>query len=144
MAGPFSIYGLIRGQFASKNLDISEKMELGGAYGVRAYAEGEIYADEGYVATVEARLRLPPMPRPIPGRAQLFAFYDTGSATTNHTPWLFGRNRETVSGAGVGINWEAAHNFVVKATYAHTVGGAVGVPGPFDSSRVWVQLDKFF
>ena len=144
VAGPFSIYGLIRGQFASKNLDISEKMELGGAYGVRAYAEGEIYADEGYVATVEARLRLPPMPRPIPGRAQLFAFYDTGSATTNHTPWLFGRNRETVSGAGVGINWEAAHNFVVKATYAHTVGGAVGVPGPFDSSRVWVQLDKFF
>jgi hemolysin activation/secretion protein len=144
VSGPFSIYGLIRGQFASKNLDISEKMELGGAYGVRAYAEGLIYGDEGYVATVEARLWLPPMPRPIPGRAQLFAFFDTGSAKTNHTPWLLGRNRETVSGAGFGVNWEAVRNFVVRATYAHTVGDAVGVPGPFDSSRVWVQLDKFF
>ena len=39
--GPFSLYGDLRGQLASKNLDISEKMELGGAYGVRAYPEGE-------------------------------------------------------------------------------------------------------
>jgi len=144
VAGPLSIYGLIRGQFASKNLDISEKLELGGAYAVRAYAEGAIYGDDGYVAMVEARLRLPPMPRPIPGRAQLFAFFDTGSASINHSPWLPGRNRETVSGAGAGVSWEAARNFVVKATYAHTVGDATGVPGPFSSSRVWVQLDKFF
>ena len=144
LAGPLAIYGLIRGQFASKNLDISEKMELGGAYAVRAYAEGLIYGDDGYVATVEARLRLPPMPRPIPGRAQLFAFFDTGSASIDHSPWLPGRNRETVSGAGFGVSWEAARNFVVKATYAHTVGDAVGVPGPLSSSRAWVQLAKFF
>ena len=144
LAGPFSIYGQIRGQLASKNLDISEKMELGGAYAVRAYAEGLIYGDDGYVATVEARLRLPPMPQPIPGRAQLFAFFDTGSARINHSPWLPGPNRETVSGAGVGVTWEAARNFVVKAAYAHTVGAAVGVPGPFSSGRVWVQLVKFF
>ncbi len=84
------------------------------------------------------------MPQPIPGRAQLFAFFDTGSALINHSPWLVGRNRESVSGAGFGVNWEAARNFVVKATYAHTVGDAVGVPGPVSSSRVWVQLDKFF
>ena len=144
LPGPFSIYGLIRGQLASKNLDISEKIELGGAYGVRAYAEGAIFGDDGYVATVEARLRLPPMPRPIPGRAQLFAFFDTGSARINHAPWLVGPNRETVSGAGVGVNWEAARNFLVKASYAHTVGDAVGVPGPVSSSRAWVQLVKFF
>jgi hemolysin activation/secretion protein len=142
--GPVSVYGLIRGQVASKNLDISEQMELGGAYAVRAYAEGEIYGDDGYVATVEARLLLPPLPTPIPGRLQLIGFIDTGSAAANHTAWAPGPNRETVSGGGVGLSWNAANNFLIKATYAHTLGPAVGVPGPIATSRGWVQLVKLF
>jgi hypothetical protein len=36
VAGLQSLYGLVRGQVASKNLDISKKMEFGGAYAVRA------------------------------------------------------------------------------------------------------------
>jgi len=142
--GPFSLYGLIRGQVASKNLDISEKMELGGAYAVRAYPEGEIYGDEGYVATVEARLWLPPAPRPMAGRAQLIAFVDTGSASTNRNPWFVGPNRETVSGAGVGLNWMSADNFTFKVSYAHSLGAAEGVPDVGSSSQVWVQLTKLF
>lgn len=142
--GPVSVYGLIRGQAASKNLDISEKMELGGAYAVRAYAEGAIYADDGYVATIEARLLLPPMPAPLPGRVQLFGFIDTAQASANHSPWFPGPNRESVSGGGVGLNWTAFNNFVVKATYAHTLGDAEGVPGPIASSRGWIQLVKLF
>jgi len=143
LAGPLSIYGLIRGQVASKNLDISEKMELGGAYAVRAYGEGAIYGDDAVVATLEARLLLPTV-APIPGRLRLFGFIDSGSASINHSPWAPGPNRETVSGAGAGLDWTAANNFVVKVTYAHTLGDAVGVPGARSSSRVWVQLDKFF
>jgi len=144
VAGPLSVYGLIRGQAASKNLDVSEKMELGGAYAVRAYPEGEIYGDDGYVATLEARLMLPPAPAPLPGRLQLIGFVDTGSAATNHDPWFPGPNRETVSGAGVGANWVAPSNFLVRVTYAHTLGDAVGVPGAVSGGRVWVQLVKFF
>ena len=144
VVGPLSVYGLIRGQVASKNLDISEKMELGGAYAVRAYAEGEIYVDDGYVATLEARLLLPPPPAPMPGRLQLIGFIDTGQASTNHSPWFPGPNHVSVSGGGVGLNWAAANNFVIKATYAHTLGEAVGVPGSDADSRVWVQLVKLF
>ncbi|HEY8708746.1 MAG TPA: ShlB/FhaC/HecB family hemolysin secretion/activation protein, partial [Burkholderiaceae bacterium] len=51
LGGPFSMYAGINGQLASKNLDVSEKMELGGMNAVRAYPEGEAYADEGYVLT---------------------------------------------------------------------------------------------
>ena len=142
--GPVSVYGLIRGQAASKNLDISEKMELGGAYAVRAYAEGAIYADDGYVATIEARLLLPPLPESVPGRVQLFGFIDTAQASANHSPWFPGPNRESVSGGGVGLNWTAFNNFVVKATYAHTLGDSEGVPGPIASSRGWIQLVKLF
>ena len=47
-------------------------------------------------------------------------------------------------GGSVGLNWAAANNFVVKATYAHTLGEATGVPGSASASRVWVQLDKLF
>lgn len=143
VAGPFSLYAGIRGQVASKNLDISEKMELGGAYGVRAYPESQIYGDEGYVATLEARLLLPP-PTPLPGRFQLFGFVDTGSASANKSPWFPGPNHETVNGGGAGLMWADNNNFLAKVTYAHTLGSAVGVPGPFASSRVWVQLVKFF
>ena len=144
VSGPFSVYGLIRGQLASKNLDISEKMELGGAYAVRAYAEGEIYGDDGYVATVEARLLLPPAPGTIPGRLRLIGFFDTGSVRTNHSPWLPGPNRQSGSGAGAGLDWSAPNNFVVRASYAHTVGDATGIPGPISHGRAWVQLVKFF
>jgi hemolysin activation/secretion protein len=144
VVGPLSLYALIRGQVASKNLDISEKMELGGAYAVRAYPEGEIYGDDGYVATLEARLALPPTPRPIRGRLQLIGFVDTGSATINHSPWLPGPNRETLSGAGVGLNWTAPNNFIARVSYAHSIGDATGLPGPAQSSEVWVQLVKLF
>jgi hemolysin activation/secretion protein len=141
--GPLSLYALVRGQESSKNLDVSEKMELGGAYGVRAYAEGQIYGDEGYVATLEARMLLPPPPPPIPGRLQFIGFVDTGSVST-HSPWFPDGSRQAVSAGGAGVNWAVPNDFVVKATYAHTLGEAVGVPGPNASSRVWVQLDKFF
>ena len=74
-----SLYGAINGQFASKNLDISEKMGLGGMYAVRAYPVGEAYADEGYVATLEARLLLPKFSERMPGQMHLIGFVDTGS-----------------------------------------------------------------
>ncbi len=119
-------------------------MELGGAYAVRAYAEGEIYGDDGYVATVEARLLLPPAPGTIPGRLRLIGFFDTGSVRTNHSPWLPGPNRQSGSGAGAGLDWSAPNNFVVRASYAHTVGDATGIPGPISHGRAWVQLVKFF
>ena len=41
LGGPFSLYAGINGQVASKNLDVSEKMELGGMNAVRAYPEGK-------------------------------------------------------------------------------------------------------
>ena len=59
----------MRGQLAFDNLDSSEKMELGGAYGVRAYPEGEAFGDEGYIATAEARLMLDSLTGSLPGRS---------------------------------------------------------------------------
>ncbi len=139
-----SLYGAIYGQVASKNLDISEKMVLGGAYGVRAYPTGETYADEGYVATLEARLLLPKFAESMPGQMHAIAFVDTGTVTINKEPWTGGTNHRTLSGAGVGLTWSAYNNFVVKAGYAHKLGNAVATSAPDSSGRFWLQLVKYF
>jgi hemolysin activation/secretion protein len=143
VAGPFSLFGAVRGQVASKNLDISEKMELGGAYGVRAYPEGEAYGDQGYVATIEGRLALPQW-RVLPGRTALFVFADTGQVDEVKSPWFAGPNHLTRSGAGVGVSWAANDNFLLKITYAAKLGGAKATSGPDAPGRLWVQLAKFF
>lgn len=83
LGGPFSVYAAINGQVSSKNLDVSEKMELGGMNAVRAYPEGEAYADEGYVLTLEGRMQLPDFSSTQPAHVQLIGFVDTGTVTVN-------------------------------------------------------------
>ena len=138
-----SLYAGINGQVASKNFDVSEKMELGGMYGVRAYPAGEAYADQGYVLTLEARLRLP-TPDQFPGQMQLIGFIDTGSVTTHKNPWDAGDNRRTLSGAGVGLNWSDTNNFLVRALYARKLGNEAATSAPDKSGRFWVQAVKYF
>jgi hemolysin activation/secretion protein len=132
-----SLYGAINGQLASKNLDVSEKMELGGMYGVRAYPEGEAYADQGYVLNLEARMGLSQ-------RVQLIGFVDHGSVTTNKDAWTTGPNRRTLSAAGVGLSWADNNNFVVKAYYAHKLGNEKALSAPDSAGRFWIQAVKYF
>ena len=138
-----SLYAGINGQLASKNLDVSEKMELGGMYGVRAYPEGEAYADQGYVLTLEARVALP-TPQQLPGQVQLVGFVDVGSVTTHKKPWDAGDNRRTLSGAGIGLNWSETNNFLVRAFYARKLGNETATSAPDKSGRFWIQAVKYF
>jgi len=132
------------GQFASKNLDASEKMALGGASAVRAYPEGETQADEAYVLTVEARYNLGQLAAYVPGQLQLVGFVDTGTARISKKPWTTADNHRTLSGGGFGVNWVVGSDFVVKAFYAHTIGSARATSAPPASSRFWLQGVKYF
>ena len=140
----FSLYGAIYGQVASKNLDVSEKMELGGMYAVRAYPEGEAYADQGFVATLEGRMELPKFSERMPGQLQLIGFVDAGAVTVNKNPWTPGRNSRTLSGAGVGLNWYETNNFMVRTYYAFKLGNEMATSAPDKSGRFWIQVVKFF
>ncbi len=82
-----SFYTAINGQLASKNLDISEKMELGGMGAVRAYPEGETFADQGYVINLETRMQFPKLSETLSGQTQLIGFIDSGTVTENKNPW---------------------------------------------------------
>lgn len=139
-----SLYGAINGQWASKNLDISEKMGLGGMYAVRAYPVGEAYADEGYVVNLEARVLLSKFSPDIPRQLQLIGFVDTGSVTLHKNPWTDGENTRTLSGAGIGLTWADPNNFSVNMYWAHKLGSAVATSAPDANSRFWIQVVKYF
>jgi hemolysin activation/secretion protein len=143
VTGPVSLYAGVRGQLAFNNLDISEKMELGGAYGVRAYPEGEGYGDEGYVATAEARLLLPPVGG-LPGRLQLAGFYDYGRVWLNHDPWFAGHNSLTRSGAGASLTLAETGNFLARASYAFQLGPRATSYAPISTGQFRLEFIKFF
>jgi hemolysin activation/secretion protein len=144
IAGPLSLYGEARGQLASKNLDSSEKMELGGAYGVRAYPEGEAYGDQGYILTAEARLKIATLKAPVGGDIQAIAFVDHGSVRLDKHPWLPGDNHRTLSAAGAGLTWSGAHGLMIKTAYAFKLGNEHATSAPDHSGRFWFQISKFF
>jgi len=140
----FTLFARLRGQFASKNLDISEKMELGGMYGVRAYPEGEAFGDQGYLLTLEGRYQLPQWSQRWSGQMQLMGFVDAGSIRLNANPWTQESNQRTLSATGVGLNWWAATDFVVQMIYAHKLGGEPARSAPDASGRYWLRAIKYF
>jgi hemolysin activation/secretion protein len=144
VAGPFSLYASVRGQLAFSNLDTSEKMELGGAYGVRAYPEGEAYGDEGWLGTLEARLALSRWTGGLPGEFGLFGFVDVGQVKFADDPWAAGPNRARRSGIGAGLSWAAPGGAVARVAYARKLGNEAATSGPDKPGRVWFQVSKLF
>ncbi len=134
----------ISGQVASKNLDSSEKMELGGMNGVRAYPQGEAPGDQGYVLNVEARYLLPKFWDNLPGQMHLIGFVDHGSVTINKNPWFTGDNQRTLSAAGFGATWTDPGNFSVRTYYARKLGSTPALSAPDKSGRFWIQVVKYF
>ncbi len=139
-----SLHAALSGQLASKNLDVSEKMGLGGAAGVRAYPSGEAYGDQGYVVNLEARALLPAYAAGLPGRLTVIGFVDHGSVMLNKNTWTAGENRRALSGAGIGLTWTANSLFSVSATIAGKLGNAVASSGPDAGRRFWLQGVHYF
>lgn len=136
------------GQFASKNLDSSEKMSLGGPNGVRAYPVIEGTGDDGWLTTLEARYN-------VMTELQVQAFYDHGHIQQSHNSDYLGgpkTNSATFKGAGLGASWSQSGNFIVRAVWARRIGdnplpnpinGKDG-DGSFDLNRFWLTAIKFF
>lgn len=105
----FTFFARYQYQSASKNLDSSEKFNLGGIYGVRAYPIGEGLGDRGWLTQFELRHKFDD----IMG----FVLLDTGASSSNIQAWdghAVTTSRLTGRGFGVrlqqekGWNWEAS------------------------------------
>jgi hemolysin activation/secretion protein len=140
-------------QFASKNLDTSEKMSLGGPSGVRAYPTGEASGDEGYRYSLDLRYNLGNFP--YFGDITPLIFYDYGrikqfknkeASTTAVT-----NNEYSLSGYGFGLEALNSNNFSLKFIAAHTNGGNPGAStqgndsdGRSDDTRYWILANFNF
>jgi len=103
------------GQFANKNIDSSETISLGGAYGVRAYPSLEASGDEGYIITAEVRYKLN-------DDWSLKGFYDLGDITQKATE-IESSESFSLKGYGASIDWNnPKHMVTANFTVAHRIG----------------------
>lgn len=133
-----NFYLSFTGQVASKNLDSSEKLSIGGANAVRAYPQGEAPGDEGYILTGEFRWNLP-----TPS-VQLAAFIDNGSVTLNKNPWDDFTNKRTLTGAGIGLIWNRQGSYSLRFDYAWKITSGEATADTDKSGRFWFQGVKYF
>ncbi len=134
-----SLYLSVGGQAASKNLDASEKLSLGGARAVRAYSSSEALVDQGWIGTVEWRWSF---------NAELspFAFYDAARGKYARSPTAFdGPNNISLRGYGLGVSWARSGNFAINATLAWRDGTRPAQSdGGGRNPRLFVQAQKVF
>ena len=133
------LYFAFTGQWSNQNLDPSQQMVAGGPYTVRAYDMGVLSGDEGYLGTLEFRREI----ARYHGNWQAIAFYDSERVTVNRNPWVAGTNAATLSGGGVGLNWEGAKGWKMKTYLAFRTNSTQLVPAA-SSSRAWVEFGKGF
>ena len=132
----FSLYTQLQGQWADGNLDSSEKLYLGGAYGVRAYPQGEASGDQGWLANVELRYALSEA-------WQLSTFVDHGQVRLNKDKWTDEENHRSLSGAGIGARW-AAYGWQISTVAAWRLGNADAESDVARTPRVWAQVARAF
>lgn len=130
------------GQLASNNLDSSEKMSLGGAYGVRAYPKGEASGDEGMLLVSELRWTIPMAEKQ--GILQMVGFFDTGTVRVSKAPTTSGINHRTLNGTGLGMIWNDPGKTMLRMHYAWKVGSEDATSDTDKNGRLWAQMTKFF
>lgn len=132
------LFTQLNAQWASGNLDSTEKLALGGPYGVRAYPASSAggSGDQGWQASAELRYDLAP-------GWQLSSFIDQGEVTFNKRPWTRGGNSNQMAGTGVGATW-AGRDHQVSLTAAWPLGAAEKNIEPDRAPRIWFQATRYF
>lgn len=145
----WTLYGSLASQAAMKNLTSAEKFSLTGPTAVRGYtADSDTVVDQGMVASLELRRRLPYSP--FGAAVNVSAFYDYGvgllhktrNANTNSI-FVGTDNRISVDAWGVGASIGIEGNFFINATLARRVGGPV-FTGSSAKSQFWLSAVKAF
>ena len=148
-----TVISQLQGQWASKNLDSSEKFLLGGAGGVRAYPSGEAAGDTGLRASVDARWLA--LSHAKSGEWNLLAFADWGRVRALKKPADLVQttpDRVELGGVGVGVSVARPGQWELRAQWAHQVGSNAGrnpltgadADGRNSRSRAWIDLRLSF
>ena len=137
-------------QFASKNLDSSEKLSLGGPSGIRAYPVGEATGDEGFRYSIDAKYNII-SPKHFDSLTAI-AFYDYGMVTqfTDLTNLSVSNNTYSLEGYGIGFEATKGENISIKASLAKAIGGNPGAvsgkntDGLADDEQLFISISAKF
>lgn len=132
----FQLYAQVNAQWTSANLDSSEKMGLGGPYGVRAYPLSAGIGDQGWQAGLELSYALAP-------GWQLSLFADKGYVQVNRLPWTSEINTQRLQAAGLGARWSGDQR-QLNLTSAWPLDNQKAGDGPERTPRIWVSATQFF
>ncbi len=134
-----NFYLSLTGQLASKNLDSSGKLYLGGGNGVRAYAQGEAPGDDGYIFTGELRYNLPTP------KFQLAAFIDCGYVDGSKNSYADGDSSRTLSGAGLGLILNGQKKYSIRVDYAWKLSSSADATETSNKhGRWWLTGIRYF
>jgi hemolysin activation/secretion protein len=137
-----SLHAVMTFQWASRNLDPSEKIAVGGANNVRAADSSALSGDLGALVNLEYRHSLGSI---WGGFLQLSGFIDSAVVRLNQTPLSAHENSVQVNGAGFGVAWSAPQQFFVKAQLAKVLGTpSVSLAGVTSSVRGWLEIAHAF
>jgi hemolysin activation/secretion protein len=135
IGGRWSVYARVTGQWATENLDSSEKLYLGGPAAVRAYPVGEAAGDRGYLASAEVRRLLG---GPFGGVTQAALFYDRGRVVADAYPWVAESGARTLQGYGASVSWNHPAGWTLSSSLARRGSEAVR-SGPDRKNQFWIS-----
>jgi hemolysin activation/secretion protein len=148
---PLSASATISGQVANKNLTNAERLNLGGANGVRAYPTGQLVADEGVLFQGELRYspRYDFLRSETLGASTVALFFDAAKANVCHDVDLCNTGGGTIpatnklQGAGFGVRLNKPGSHLIRLDVAWRTGGDAITSGDRSSNpRVWFQIIK--
>lgn len=135
LTNKLNIFGQVYAQWADKNLDSSEKIGLGGPYGVRAYSASDDSGDIGFITNIELRHAILP-------QTQLSAFYDYGKIRLNKNGW--GSKNPFIQRAAMGaaLEWSSKHGSIKLISALPIAPGKSTLAKKAPS--VWIQTSHSF
>ena len=123
-----------QGQKASRDLDSSEEIYLGGANAVRAYPQGEGSGDEGWQGTIELRFHTG-----LPGLS-LSTYFDSGHVRLAKDGTSGG---ETLQGWGIGVTYSQPGSWFARFDYARRIGLCANASEEAKAhGRMWFMIGK--
>ena len=144
IAGPWSLYGSLHGQVASKRLDSSQRFYLGGATSQAGYPYGETNGDTGFETHLELRHDFIP---PWGGNLQAGLFYTMGKGKNHGESW-----QSSLQSSGLQLTQTLENKWVLRGLVGWQIGESSSVDkltgsnadGRDAAYRVWIQAIRYF
>ncbi|QKI88893.1 ShlB/FhaC/HecB family hemolysin secretion/activation protein [Thiomicrorhabdus xiamenensis] len=126
-------------QKASRNLSASEKMYLGGPFGVMSYPAGEAGGDEGLLLTMRLGHDIP---FDIDGQLEAALLAQYGEVQFDHTDyaWSLDPNTTSMAGVGLGLTYRFSTRLTAQLDHVYRTGEIYEFTNTDSDHQTWFSL----